>query len=98
MQNFLKMLFILSITALIIAVIYGYLTPGGATASGVAVRLALFELRRILTVIMVVLTLIFLFKYGVDIQKVKEIIEDARGLVNSGVKYLGEKNKQYEIY
>lgn len=91
MQNLLKLLFIFSIVALIIAVIYDYLTPGGATASGVVVRLVLFELRRILTVIMVVLTLIFLIKYGVDIQRAKEIIEDAIGLVNSGVKYLEVK-------
>lgn len=98
MRTLLTMLFILSIVALIIAVIYDYLTPGSAAASGVAVRLVLFELRRILTVIMVVLTLIFLIKYGVDIQRAKTIIEDVRGLVNSGVKYLEVKNKHHEIY
>lgn len=88
----LKLLFILSILALIIAVIYDYLTPGGAAASAVALRLVLFELRKILVVIAVVLVIAFFLKYGGDIQKAKAIIEDVKGLVNSGVKYLEEKN------
>lgn len=98
MQTFFKIFFIISVVALIVAAVYDYISPGGAAASGVAVRLVLFELRRILTVIMIVLTLIFLIKYGADIQKAKTIIEDVRGLVNSGVKYLEVKNKHHEIY
>lgn len=88
MRTFLTMFLILCIVALIIAVIYDYLTPSGAAVGGVALRLVLFELRRILVVIPVVLVIAFFLKYGGDIQKAKAIIEDARGLVNSGVKYL----------
>lgn len=88
MRTCLTMFFILCIVALIIAVIYDYLTPGSAAASGVALRLVLFELRRIVVVISVVLAIAFFLKYGGDIHKAKAIIEDAKGLVNSGAKYL----------
>jgi len=90
-QNLIKLLFILSIIALLVAVVYDYLTPGGAAVSGVALRLVLFELRRILIVIVIVLAIAFFMKYGGDIQKAKAIVEGVSGLVNSGIKYLDAK-------
>lgn len=73
------------------AVVYNCLTLDGAAVSGMGLRHVLFELRRILIVIAVVLAIAFFLKYGNDIQKVKAIVENATGLVNSGIKYLNAK-------